>query len=204
MKLPRRARPFGVAGVIATVIWLANWASEVGGEPATGSALWYAGETLAAIALLATTILFAGLAIVRAAGNGRVARTILWVMPVGFAFIFIGALANLATAASTQNGDMGAIGLVFPIGGTLCGFAGLTGGILIAVRGVLTGWGRWAPLAFAVVYNAHAIVSGEQRSTLSTTLELAQHLTLGAVAVALLTMQPQRQAPVAPTVRSAA
>jgi ABC-type multidrug transport system permease subunit len=202
MQLPGRASTFGIVGVIATVTWLANWAGEAGGEPATGTARWYTGETLAAIALLATAVLFAGLAVIRAAGHGRIARTILWAVPVGFTFIFIGALANLATAAATENGDMGAIGLVFPIGGTLCGFAGLAAGVLIAVRGVLTGWGRWAPLAFAVVYNTHAILSDGANSTLSATLELAQHLLIGAVAVALLTTRPRHQAPVPVAARS--
>jgi len=204
MELDRRARTFGVVGVVATVAWLANWASEAGGEPADGTGLWYAGETLAAVALLGTAILFAGLAAVRAAGDGRVARTVLWAVPVGFFLIFVGALAFLVAAASTQNGDMGPIGLVFPVGGTLCGVAGLVGGILIAVRGVLTRWGRWAPLAFSIVYNVHAVVSGGEPSTLSATLELVQHLLIGAVAVALLTLPPRRPAPLEPALRSAA
>lgn len=194
MELHRRTRTFGIVGLIAAVAWLVNWASEVGGEPEPGTGLWYAGETIATIALAATVVLFAGLAVLRAAGDGRFARTILWLVPVGFAFIVIGALANLATASSTQDGDMGAVGLVFPIGGTLAGLAGLIGGILIGIRGRIPGWRRWVPLAFALVYNAHALVSGDEASSLSTSLELIQHLLIGLTGVALLTMKAGQDA----------
>ena len=78
----------------------------------------------------------------------------------------------------------------------MAGLAGLVGGILIAIRGRLSGWGRWVPLAFAVVYNVHGFVAGDEISGLSMTLELVQHLLIGLTAVALITMRTGQRTPV--------
>ncbi len=189
------ARTYGIIGLAGVAAWLVIWAAEIRGEPDAGSGLWYAAETIAVFAIAATATLFAGLALVRAAGDGRFARLVLWLIPIGLGLIMIGAVANLLTATSNQDADTGGIGLVFPIGGALAGLGSLVGGILIAVRGMLSGVGRWTVLMFAIIYNVHGAVSGEGASSLATTVELIQHLLVGLIAVSLLTVKGLQKTP---------
>ncbi len=97
------------------------------------------------------------------AAPSRVGRAGLWIWVVGVLSIPAGAIADQAFGLS-ENAN-----LFYPIGGLGQLVGGLVAGIAIARAGVLDGWLRWAPLAWAVTYAA-MMPFGFTDSSLSATL----------------------------------
>lgn len=184
MQRIRTARAAGTAGIIVGALWLASWTAEAIDEAGEGTGLWYAEQILATVALLGTAVLMFGLAALRPAGDGRVARTVLALNWVAWLSLTLGGIGMLATG----DEDAGPLGVFFPIGGILGTFTALCGGILVAVRGRVEGWPRWALLVFGAGYLVLGFLqSGEERTAVSAGAELVQYLLLLALAVAVRT-----------------
>ncbi|MFG1661414.1 hypothetical protein ACGFIY_33525 [Micromonospora chersina] len=185
MKRTSHSRLTGAIGIGAGVLWLASWVLEVFVESGVGTTSWYAGQLCATLALLATTILMYGFARTRSGGNGRVARAFLALSWVGWLLLSSGGIAFIATGGE----DIGAMGLVFPVGGNLASLGALVGGIIIAVRGELTGWQRYMPTVYGVLFSAAEYVqsSGAGGASLSFGVEFVKYAALLILAVGLRT-----------------
>jgi hypothetical protein len=170
MELERRARLAGGVGIAAGTVWLVNWTYLLAVDAAEQTVGWYAGEIIAATAILSTAALVGGLWWVRAGGTGRFARTALAAWTVGWLLVFGGAMILIATG--TQDNPL------FPIGGILGTLAGIASGIVIVRADVLDGWRRWMPLAWALWYGLvlGAVMALAEHTWLATAAELVQYL----------------------------
>jgi len=170
MELERRARLAGGIGIAAGIVWLVNWTYLLAVDAAERTAGWYAGEIIAATAILGTAALAGGLWWVRAGGTGWLARTALAAWTVGWLLVFGGAMILIATG--TQDNPL------FPIGGILGTLAGMVSGIVIVRADVLDGWRRWMPLTWALWYGLvlGAVMALAEHTWLATAAELVQYL----------------------------
>jgi hypothetical protein len=199
MERIRQARAAGTIGIVVAALWLVNWAFETFVDPPIGGGAWYAGQILATILLLGTAVLMFGLAALRPAGDGRVARTILALPGVAWLSLAVGGIGMLIRG----DEETGPLTVFFPIGGILGTLALLVGGILIAVRGRIPGWQRWMTLVFAAGYVLVGLVQGggDEMTTASQTAELVLYLLLMLLAVAVRTATPVATGPAAHPVR---
>jgi hypothetical protein len=186
MELDRRARLGGGAGILAGIVWMVNWIYLLAVDAdQVGDSKWYVGQVIAAAAILGTAVVTAGLAWTRAGGPGRFARFALATWAVSWLILFVAAVLLIVT----QNDEQ----ILFPIGGILGTFAGLAGGIVVARAGVLNGWRRWMPLAFAIWYGfvLGAVMQVAEHSWVATASEFVAYalilLTGAALATARLT-----------------
>jgi len=170
MELERRTRLAGGIGIAAGILWLVNWTYLLAVDAAERTAGWYAGEIIAAAAILGTAALSGGLWWIGAGGTGRVARTALATWTVGWLLVFGGEMSEIATG--TQDSPL------FPIGGILATLAGIVCGIVIVRARVLDGWRRWMPLAWALWYGLvlGGVMAVAEHTWLATAAELVQYL----------------------------
>jgi hypothetical protein len=199
MERIRQARTAGAAGIVTGLLWLVNWAFEAFVDPPVGGGAWYAGQSLATVALFGTAVLMFGLAALRPAGDGRVARTFLALNWVAWLSLTLGGIGMLIRGDESD----GPMTLFFPIGGILGTLSLLVSGILVAVRRGLPGWRRWAVLAFAAMYLLLGFLNGggDEPTTASQAGELVQYLLLLVLAVAVRTAAQVRADIAAPPVR---
>jgi hypothetical protein len=185
MERIRQARTAGTAGIAVGVLWLLEWTSEAFVDPPIGGGGWYAEQSAATVALFGTAVLLFGLAALRPAGDGRVARTFLALNWVAWLSLTLGGIGMLIRGDESD----GPMSLFFPIGGILGSLSLLVSGILVAVRRGLPGWRRWAVLAFAVMYLVLGFLNGgsDEPTTVSQAGELVQYLLLLVLAVAVRT-----------------
>jgi len=170
MELERRTRLAGGIGIAAGILWLVNWTYLLAVDAAERTAGWYAGEIIAAAAILGTAALSGGLWWIGAGGTGRVARTALATWTVGWLLVFGGEMSEIATG--TQDSPL------FPIGGILATLAGIVCGIVIVRARVLDGWRRWMPLAWTLWYGLvlGGVMAVAEHTWLATAAELVQYL----------------------------
>ena len=189
MKLERRARLAGGIGIAAGIVWLVNWTYLLAVGAAERTAGWYAGEIIAATAILGTAALAGGLWWVRAGGTGWFARTALAAWTVGWLLVFGGQMILIATG--TEGNPL------FPIGGILGTLAGLVSGIVIGRADVLDGWRRWTPLAWALWYGLvlGAVMALAEHTWLATAAELVQYLLILLTGAGLATVRLTHRVP---------
>ncbi|GAA3261529.1 hypothetical protein ACFO1B_55730 [Dactylosporangium siamense] len=189
-----RIRITGTVGLVTGLLWLVNWAFEAFVDPPVGGGQWYAGQVVATVALFGTAVLLFGLAALRPAGDGRVARTFLALNWVAWLSLTLGGIGMLIHGDESE----GPMTLFFPIGGILGTVSLLVSGILVAVRRGLPGWRRWVLLAFAVMYLLLGFLNGgsDEPTAASQGGELVQYVLLLALAAAV------RTAPASPVTAS--
>ena len=185
MRRIRDARLTGAAGIAAAALWLISWLGEVFVEGDVGGLSWYADQILATLALTGTAILMFGLAWTRSAGGGLAVRIVLTLAWAGWLLLAAGGICLLVAGSE----DPGPVGLVFPIGGNLASLGGLVAGVVIAVRGEITGWRRYMPLLYGVVLAGAEFVqtSGDGNTPLTYGVELVEYLSLLILAFSLRT-----------------
>jgi hypothetical protein len=191
MELDRRARLAGGAGIVTGLVWMINWLYLLAVDAdKVGDAKWYVGQVIAAAAILGTAVLAAGLAWTRAGGSGRFARFALATWAVSWLLLFIAAVLLIVTRDDEQ--------ILFPIGGILGTFAGLAGGIVVARAGVLNGWRRWIPLAFAIWYGfvVGAVMQVAEHSWIATASEFVAYALILLTGAALVTARLTYRVPV--------
>lgn len=185
MKIERRTRAVGAVAIAAGALWIVNWGLNlVPGvhESPPGSGWFSVTTSIAVLALLATATVPAGLAWAGAGGSGRFAVGSLAAWSSGWLLVAAGGVLLLATGEPD--------GLVFFIGGNLYTVAGLVAAILVARAGVLAGWRRFAPLAWAVQQAVLGVVQQiETAPALGLAGELVGYLLIGLVGVAAVTTQ---------------
>jgi hypothetical protein len=141
----RMAAAVGLAGVALSFV---AWALMLG-DPASGTALWYAGNGVGEAAIAGTTVLVLGMLAARETGRGATGRSFLALWALGQILMLGGGFQSLVT------GDQDSI--LFPIGGITAGLAGLIASIFIACNKRLRGSPRrWAPL----IYSAGTFITG--------------------------------------------
>lgn len=162
----------GLIGFAAVACWLVDSALELPGEPAVGSGLWYFETVVATLALAGSGLFFATVgALIR--DISQPTRIAMQVTAVGWWLLAIGGAAMLVVGSD----QIGAVGLVFPIGGNLSMLAGLMAAVLFARNGGYTGWRRWAALPFAVAEVVGGqLLSSDESSIPSQAVEIPQHL----------------------------
>lgn len=184
MERIRQARAAGTIGIVVGVLWLVEWAIEAFADPSIGSTAWYLTQTLATALLFGTAVLMFGLAALRPAGDGRVARTVLALNWIAWLSLTVGGIGFLIQG----NEDNGPLTVFFPIGGILGTLGLLVSGILVAVKRRLLGWQRWAVLIFGIGYLLVGFFQGgDEPTTASQVAELVQYLLLVLLAVAVRT-----------------
>jgi hypothetical protein len=150
---------------------------------------WFVVTTSIAVAALAVTAAVpAGLAWAGVA-RGRIAVAALAAWSLGRLVVCTAGVLLLTTGEPPV--------LLFFIGGNLDTVAGLVAAVLVARAGVLTGWRRFTPLAWAVMQAVLGMVQQiESAPELGIAGELVHHLLIGLVGIAAIT------APAARPVRS--
>jgi hypothetical protein len=187
MERIRLARTAGAIGIVVGVLWLVNWTLETFADPPIGGGVWYADQSLATILLFGTAVLMFGLAALRPAGDGRVARTILALNWVAWLSLTIGGIGMLIRG----DEDSGPLTVFFPIGGILGTLTLLVSGILVAVKRRIAGWQRWAVLIVGVGYLLLGLFQGgDEPTTASEAAEFGWYLLLVLLAVAVRTATP--------------
>jgi hypothetical protein len=187
MERIRQARTAGTIGIVVGVFWLIEWSLEAFVDPPIGSGTWYVAQILATALLLGTAVLMFGLAALRPAGDGRLARTILALNWVAWLSLTVGGIGMLIQG----NEDNGPLTVFFPIGGILGTLSLMVSGILIAVKRRVLGWQRWAVLVFGVGYLLLGLFQGsDEPTTASQAAEFVQYLLLVVLAVAVRTATP--------------
>jgi hypothetical protein len=189
VEIERKMRNVGAVAIAACVLWMANWTLNLDpavheSPPGTG---WFAVTTSIAVAALAATAAVpAGLAWAGVA-RGRVAVAALAAWSLGRLTVCAAGILLLTTGEPPV--------LMFFIGGNLDTVAGLVAAVLVARAGVLTGWGRFAPLAWAVMQAVLGVVQQiDSAPELGVAGELVHHLLLGLVGVAAVTAPGARPA----------
>lgn len=146
-------RPAATVGLAGAALSFVAWALMLG-DPASGTALWYAGNAVGAAAMVGTTVLVVGLFAARETGSGNTGRGFLALWVLGLVLILAGGAQSLATGE--QNS------ILFPIGGITMSLGALVASIFIACNQGLRGTARrWAPLVYSVGMFGTAFFQGE-------------------------------------------
>lgn len=179
----------GSIAIAAAVLWIVNWGLNLlpgVHESPPGSEWFLVTNSIAVLALLATAAVPAGLALAGAGGRGWFATGTLAAWSLGWLLVCAGGALLLVTGEFNF--------LVFFVGGNLYTVAGLVAAILVARAGVLTGWRRFVPLAWAVQQAVEGILQQiESAATLALVGELVGYLLIGLVGVAVLTTPAARR-----------
>jgi len=133
----------GWTGLAATVLWAAGLAMQVVDSDKTSSA-YKAGDVLIWIGFAGLAAFIVGLLATGVAGRGTFAKIALGVWAFGHLSIPIASIIESATGNADNP--------FYPIGGLGQILGGVASAIVIARAGVWTGWKRWAPTAWAVIY----------------------------------------------------
>jgi len=161
----RLAAAVGLAGAVLSFV---AWALMLG-DPASGSGLWYAGNSVGELAGVGLTVLVLGLFAVRETGAGATGRGFLVLWALGQVLVLIAGVQSLV--AGNQDS------ILFPIGGITAGLAGLVASIFIAcnkrLRGTLR---RWAPLTYSIGLFITGFFQGEGHDLQVNLADLANNL----------------------------
>lgn len=133
--------PYAMAGLAGAALSIVSWATMLG-NPAQGTATWYAGNLLGEVAMIGTLVLALGLLEARVTGDGATGRGFLVLWALGLILLLAGGVQTLVTGRQDS--------ILFPIGGITATLAALIGAIFIAANKQLAGTPlRWAPIAYA-------------------------------------------------------
>ncbi|MEU8074588.1 hypothetical protein AB0B31_04005 [Catellatospora citrea] len=126
-------------GLAGTLFWTVGIIAQFADE-----SLYRTGDILIWIGFTGIAAFIVGLLRSGAAGRGLFAKIALGVWALGHLCIAIGGVVQDATGDADNP--------FYPIGGLGQIVGGFASAIVIARAGVLTGWRRWAPLAWAITY----------------------------------------------------
>ena len=141
-----RTQTAGVFGIFGAILFFAGLLVEYryGLFPPGNGPLFIANQITFFVAMSAILVMLWGLRAARAGGDGRFARVVLTVYPLGWAALILGGLIGLLTG-NVDN-------LFFPLGGLSTMIFGLLAGLAVAAANKWRGWPRFALLTQAVYY----------------------------------------------------
>jgi hypothetical protein len=142
-----RAQTAGLLGFIGAIVSMIGWVLALG-DPASGTGLWYAANSVGEVAMIGFAALLIGMILVRDAGRNVVARIFLTLWLLGTVILVVAGVVGLVSA--NQNS------LLFPVGGILATLAGVVASVFIAFNKTVPGLRRWAPL----IYSLGGLVAG--------------------------------------------
>jgi hypothetical protein len=158
------------AGLAGAAMSFVAWALMLG-DPASGTALWYAGNGVGEAAIAGTTVLVLGMFAARETGRGATGRSFLALWALGEILILGGGVQSLVTGGQDS--------ILFPIGGITAGLAGLVASIFIACNKRLRGNPRrWAPLIYSAGTFVTGFFQGEEHDLQVNLADLANNLLL--------------------------
>ncbi len=137
------AKSSGVAGLVGVLLWTVGIGLE-SSSPDTKTSAHAIGEILILLGFVGIAGLIAGMLLAGLGGRGVFPKVALGIWAFGHLSISIATIVE----AATGNAD----NPFYPVGGLSQILGGIASAIVVSRAGVLRGWKRWTPTAWALTY----------------------------------------------------